>query len=373
VAKEIKVVTNSIPEASYPGAGTPSSKKKIKVSRSNQDIAPLPMSERLYQKLLAVLRREMLRGAQSIQKYITIEKIRTNWAMGRHIDAELKGRDEAATAVYQRLNEDLNVSVRHLQDITRFYRTYPTMPGQSGLSWTHYNLLLLIDDPVKRRRLEERIIKEKIGVNDLRLLVHKPEAPLISVKSGRLVSNRGTLFAYSVMKVNSMHDANFLTLDCGFDISFYQTIPDGAVYKSGNLCRSVKEGEAYSLKRAPDLRAQDIYTYQALVERFVDGDTLLVNVDVGFGIWKREKLRFRGIDCPEMGTLPGNRARKFVEEELGKCGFVVIKTYKTDKYDRYLVDVFYLPGEKDPVKVAAEGMYLNQALIDKGLAQIWES
>jgi len=37
------------------------------------------------------------------------------------------------------------------------------------------------------------------------------------------------------------------------------------------------------------------------------------------------------------------------------------------------VDVLYSPGEKDPVKVAAEGTYLNQELIDRGLAKVLES
>lgn len=70
----------------------------------------------------------------------------------------------------------------------------------------------------------------------------------------------------------------------------------------------------------------------------------------------------------------------------------IIKTHKDDKYGRYLVDVFYVPpsnkmadaprspkGEAgvtsetwDPVKVAAEGKYLNQELLNERLAVIWK-
>ena len=53
--------------------------------------------------------------------------------------------------------------------------------------------------------------------------------------------------------------------------------------------------------------------------------------------------------------------------------FFIIKTYSTDIFDRYLVDVFYLPGEADPQKVATEGIHLNQELLDEGFADVWRS
>ena len=49
----------------------------------------------------------------------------------------------------------------------------------------------------------------------------------------------------------------------------------------------------------------------------------------------------------------------------------MIKTYKTDKYARYLVDVFYQSGETDPNVVAREGAYLNSQLLEEGLAVKW--
>ena len=39
--------------------------------------------------------------------------------------------------------------------------------------------------------------------------------------------------------------------------------------------------------------------------------------------------------------------------------------------DRYLVDVFILPGCRDPHQVAAKGKLLNQMLLDEGLAEVW--
>ena len=58
---------------------------------------------------------------------------------------------------------------------------------------------------------------------------------------------------------------------------------------------------------------------------------------------------------------------------LAKCPCLVIKTYGSDKYDRYLVDVFLLPGATDPYEVAAKGKLLNQMLIDAGFAELYQS
>ena len=40
-------------------------------------------------------------------------------------------------------------------------------------------------------------------------------------------------------------------------------------------------------------------------------------------------------------------------------------------YGRFLADVFYLPGEDDAEVVLAKGHYLNQELLDEGLAEIY--
>ncbi len=42
-----------------------------------------------------------------------------------------------------------------------------------------------------------------------------------------------------------------------------------------------------------------------------------------------------------------------------------------DKYARYLSDIFYLPGSKNPERVCSQGQFLNQELLDKGLAKLW--
>ena len=42
---------------------------------------------------------------------------------------------------------------------------------------------------------------------------------------------------------------------------------------------------------------------------------------------------------------------------------------KDDKYDRYLADVFFLAGARRPKRILKEGLFLNQVLLDKGMAK----
>ena len=81
--------------------------------------------------------------------------------------------------------------------------------------------------------------------------------------------------------------------------------------------------------------------------------------------------------------------------------FIIVKTYKDDKYGRMLADVFYAVEKKnisfqqkgllsfanaskrngisnfaeiklsDPAVVAENGIFLNQQLVDEGLAKVW--
>lgn len=58
-----------------------------------------------------------------------------------------------------------------------------------------------------------------------------------------------------------------------------------------------------------------------------------------------------------------------MESKLKGCHFLIIKTHGSDKYDRYLVDVFYLKGEATEEKVLEEGIFLNNELLDEGFAE----
>jgi micrococcal nuclease len=68
-----------------------------------------------------------------------------------------------------------------------------------------------------------------------------------------------------------------------------------------------------------------MYEYKVKVTRVVDGDTVDVDIDLGFGIWLRgERVRIMGIDTPESRTsnklekVFGLAAKARLKELLGK-------------------------------------------------------
>lgn len=66
----------------------------------------------------------------------------------------------------------------------------------------------------------------------------------------------------------------------------------------------------------------------------------------------------------------GEKAKAFVEEKLKGLDFVVIKTYKTDMYGRYVSDIFYLPTSNKKEEIYEKGFFLNDDLLKAGLADI---
>ena len=90
-----------------------------------------------------------------------------------------------------------------------------------------------------------------------------------------------------------------------------------------------------------------MYEYEATVRRWVDGDTVDVDIDLGFGlIYSNQRIRLYGIDAPERRTRDlvekerGLAATAYVNEQAPVGSKVVIKTYKDDKYGRILGEIF---------------------------------
>lgn len=63
-----------------------------------------------------------------------------------------------------------------------------------------------------------------------------------------------------------------------------------------------------------------MYEYKCKVLRVIDGDTVDVDIDLGFGIWlKKERVRIMGIDTPE------SRTRDKVEKKFGLASKAKLK------------------------------------------------
>ena len=63
-----------------------------------------------------------------------------------------------------------------------------------------------------------------------------------------------------------------------------------------------------------------MYEYKVKVVRVIDGDTVDVDIDLGFGIWlRKERVRIMGIDTPE------SRTRDKVEKKFGLASKAKLK------------------------------------------------
>ena len=88
-----------------------------------------------------------------------------------------------------------------------------------------------------------------------------------------------------------------------------------------------------------------MHTYKCTILRVVDGDTVDVDIDLGFGVWMRkERIRVLGIDTPESRTrdktekVYGNLAKEFVKDFLpiGSKQTLITEKDKTGKFGRIL-------------------------------------
>ena len=80
-----------------------------------------------------------------------------------------------------------------------------------------------------------------------------------------------------------------------------------------------------------------MYTYRCNVIKIIDGDTVDVDIDLGFGVWlKKQRIRMYGIDTPESRTRDleekyGLAAKEFLRGMLDDDAGILLKTYKDEK------------------------------------------
>ena len=109
---------------------------------------------------------------------------------------------------------------------------------------------------------------------------------------------------------------------------------------------------------------EDNYQRNAELLRIIDGDTFVLSIDLGFGIWVRQHVRLSGLDTPEVrGTE--RLAGKFVAGKLaeyinGRTSCVLSSTeFTTGKFGRCLGEIFF------------DNLSINNWLLEQGFA--WEA
>lgn len=107
-----------------------------------------------------------------------------------------------------------------------------------------------------------------------------------------------------------------------------------------------------------------MYEYKCNITRVVDGDTVDAEIDLGFDIVYKSRVRLYGIDTPESRTRDldekarGKLAGKFLSDSILHADNLIIQT-KLDKKGKF--------GRVLGV-IVADDVDLNQALINNYLA-----
>ena len=108
-----------------------------------------------------------------------------------------------------------------------------------------------------------------------------------------------------------------------------------------------------------------MYEYRAKIIKVIDGDTVDVDIDLGFGmILSKQRIRLYGIDTPESRTRDkeekfyGKLAAQFLKDQCKKGSCITLRTYldKKGKYGRIL-------GE-----IIVDGVNINQLMIEEHMA-----
>ncbi len=289
-------------------------------------------------------------------------QVRFAWELGRRVvEVEQDGDVHAAygSKLIPKISKELTkkfgqgFSPESLRKMRQFYTLNPIQPAPAKLDWTDYVELLPIKDKQTRTRLEQRAVKEDLNTREIRRIVQKINKTPAAKSAKALAPLKRPmdlkLNTFARSKLTAKIDKDFVLIDCGFFVNW-----------------PVKK------ESLTDLVISDTpsYTYAATIDRIVDGDTLIVLVEVGFGIIMHDKLRLRGIDCPELGTPEGEKAKRYVTSLLPVGSAIVLKSHKTrtDTHGRFVADVFFKVNQNNNDEIIQSGVYLNQHLLDQSLA-----
>ena len=286
------------------------------------------LTAKKYEKLISDLSAILNKGRQAALSAVNQIKLETYWKMGERLaEAQELADPDQESSLMSRLSEDLDVDLPLLYRIKQFFHLWPdgvpVVEGSPTLSWSHFVEILSIKDSKERDYYLEEASTEGWSRDTLRKAIEK-DLFTVSQEAKQLPAGQPPI-----------------------------------------LDRPVKA----------------LHVYRGIVEKIVDGDTLLVRIDLGFDVWVNQRTRFRGINTAEIirngipvGDLPdrAEQAKAFVEEKLKGIEYLVVKTYKTDLYGRYVSDIFYHPTIKKMEDVFEKGFFLNAELLAQGLADFMD-
>lgn len=105
-----------------------------------------------------------------------------------------------------------------------------------------------------------------------------------------------------------------------------------------------------------------MYTYNATVLRVLDGDTVQLNIDLGFRMYFKANCRLNGLNTKELNSKDeadrelANKAKQYLEALTPVNKSVRIESKSLDKYGRPLIELY------------VDDLHVNESLLKEGLA-----
>ncbi|MFT6106460.1 MAG: endonuclease YncB(thermonuclease family) [Rickettsiales bacterium] len=263
-----------------------------------------------YSKLTSDLKKLIENSKTRTEELLKNQLILTYWEIGKRIEGEKIGGDvNYYSLVLNNLSEDLQIDGTTLNRAIKFFRIYPQKPP----------------------------IEDGLSWSHYKFLLSVNDENLRQELEGRAISE------------------GWKAPRLGEEIKDLRN--DDSTPSSSKIKRPTKAN----------------YLYKAKIMDVVDGDTMVLNVDLGFAVIKEQRIRLAGIDSAEMKTDAGQKAAKYLRDLAMSLEFVVVRTNKIDIYGRYVGDVFYPKvsgGSQGKIDVFENGVYLNEKLLEEGMAWV---
>ena len=114
-----------------------------------------------------------------------------------------------------------------------------------------------------------------------------------------------------------------------------------------------------------------MYEYKIKVRRVVDGDTVDVDIDLGFGVWLyKQRVRLFGIDTPESRTRDleekkfGLKAKEYLKKWITTDDDRVVSllSHGSGKFGRILGELFVTFNDGHPV--FSDRVNVNETMVE---------
>ena len=113
-------------------------------------------------------------------------------------------------------------------------------------------------------------------------------------------------------------------------------------------------------------QTDQVHEYQATLVRVIDGDTVELDIDLGFHVHVREKIRLADIDAPEVRTRDpeekqrGIEARDALEKMLRDKALIVLTAKDRRSFSRWVATIYLDHGE--------EQISVQEEMVSRGFA-----